>query len=138
MLDVESFERKVLAVFQELDVSRRNGNDFGVAELVFGHAFEHGFGTDPVAGSVANVFGHVVDAFAFDAHHLAQAVVTHQATGMVAVRMRQEHVIDGGCRKRTFTHVDAEVQFGELDVGRKSRNRKAGDGRARSLQVNLL
>ena len=81
---------------------------------------------------------HIVNAVTLDAHHLAEAVVPHEATGMVSVGVGQEHMVDGCGRKRAFAHVDHKVQFGKLQIGRKSGNGKSVDGGAGCFQVDLL
>ena len=137
VLDFEWLECDFLAVSQELPVACLDGFNFRIAELRFGHSFEHGFRLDPFPRVFGDVLGHVIDAVAFDAHHLAQAVVTHEATRMVAVGVSQEHVVQGNRRKRAFTHVDAKVQFGNLDIRRESGNRESGNRRTGRINVNL-
>ena len=56
---------------------------------------------------------------------------------MIAVRMRQEYVVQGNRRERAFTHVNAKIQLWNLDVRRKSRNRKSGNGRTGRIDVDL-
>ena len=137
VLDFERFERKVLAVSQKLQFACGDRFNFRVAKFRFANAFEQSFCLDPSLCVFAHAFGHVINAVAFDTHHLAQTVVTHQATGMIAVRMRQEHVVQGNRRERAFTHVNAKIQLWNLDVRRKSRNGKSGNGRARRIDVDL-
>ena len=93
VLDIERFEREVLAVSQKLQFACGDWFNFRVAKFRFANAFEQSFCLDPCLCIFAHAFGHVINAVAFYAHHLAQTVVTHQATGMIAVRMRQEHVV---------------------------------------------
>ena len=69
---------------------------------------------------------------------LQEAVVTHEATGMVSVGVGQEHMVDGCGRERAFAHVDHKVQFGKLQIGRKPGNGKSVDGGAGCFQVDLL
>ena len=137
MLDFERFERKILAVSQELQIACGNGLNFWIAEFRLGYAFEQSFCLDPRPCVFAYAIGHVIDAVALDAHHLAQAVVTHQATRVVAVGVRQKHVVEGNSRKRAFAHVDAKIEFRNLDVRRKPGNRETGNVRAGRIDVNL-
>ena len=137
VLDFERFERDFFAVSQELALARRDGFNFRIAEFNFGHAFEKRFCPNPFFCVFGDALGHVIDAVAFDAHHLAEAVVTHQAARVVSVRMCQEHVVQRNRRKRAFAHVDAEIQFGNLDVCRQSGNRESGNRRAGCIDVNL-
>jgi hypothetical protein len=64
-------------------------------------------------------------------------VVTHHATGMVAMGMRQEHMVQRSSRERAFAHVDAKIEFRNLDVRRKSGNRKTGNRRTGRIDVHL-
>ena len=64
-------------------------------------------------------------------------MVTHQAARVVAVRMSQEHVVQGNRRERAFAHVNAKIELWNLYVRRKAGNRESGNGRAGRIDVNL-
>ncbi len=49
----------------------------------------------------------------------------HQATAVVAVGVRQENVVDADRGHGTFSHIDAEIEFGELQIGGESRYGKS-------------
>ena len=138
MPHVERFQDEVLAVAERGPFACLHGNDLGIAELLLADPFEHGLGLDPGLRAFADFFGQVVDAVALYAHHLAQAVVTHEAAGVVAVRMREEHVVERNGRERAFAHVDAEVELRELQVCGESRNRESLDGGTGHRPVYLL
>ena len=137
MLDFERFEREILAVSQKLQFACGNGFNFRVAEFRFANAFEQSLSLNPSLCIFTHAVGHVINAVAFDTHHLAQTVVTHQAARVVAVRMCQEYVVQGNRRERAFAHVNAKIELWNLYVRRKAGNRESGNGRAGRIDVNL-
>lgn len=138
MLYFKGFQGQVLTVLQELQFVWGHGDNGGQTEFVFGDPFEQGFGTDPVLGPFRDVFGNVIDAIPFYTHHLAQAVMTHQAASMVAMGVSQKYMIDGGGRQGAFAQINAEIQFGHLQVGGQPRNRETRHRSGRCFYMNLL
>ena len=70
------------------------------------------------------------------AEHSAQLPVAREAARMVAVRVREEHVIDGQRRQRAFAHVEADAELRHLDIGGETRDRKADDGETLEIRCD--
>lgn len=56
---------------------------------------------------------------------------------MVTMGMGEKHMVQGYCGKRTFAHVKAQVEFGNLNIGAQSRDRKSSNIKATALHADL-